>query len=244
MRSKTITHDPGLKTRLTTVHIPHAGDFLIRSLLDRQQYHDPDGRAARVGISSALWPLFGLLWPSAVHLASELAQRPLNRVERMLEIGCGLALASLVAHKRGARMTTSDRHPLVPWFLRENLRLNQLPPSLPYRHGQWGLQTAPTATEVGCAVLRGKYDLIVGSDVLYEPGAAAAVAAFIQRHARPVAQVWIVDADRGYRPAFTRHMAAHGFALQEQIRLGPTTLPGRRPRYKGRLLKYGRSGPG
>ncbi|MFA7526927.1 MAG: SAM-dependent methyltransferase [Ottowia sp.] len=234
----------GFKTRVQQIHIPQAGDFLIRSLLDRQQYHDPAGRAARVGISSALWPLFGLLWPSAIHLASHLALRPVNPLERILEIGCGLALASLVAHKRGACVTASDRHPLVPLFLHENLNLNRLPPRLRYRHGQWGLDSPPTRAQVGCTVLCGRYDLIAGSDLLYQRDAPPAVAAFINRHARPRSEVWIVDADRGYRPAFNRCMAAHGFKLQEQIRLREADRPdrpGHAPRYKGRLLKYRRN---
>jgi hypothetical protein len=35
-------------------------DYRIRSLLDRQQFSDPDGAAERAGICSASWPLFGL----------------------------------------------------------------------------------------------------------------------------------------------------------------------------------------
>jgi len=48
----------------------------------------------------------------------------------MLEVGCGLALASLVCHRRGIDVTASDCHPLASRFLLDNLRLNGLP-SLP-----------------------------------------------------------------------------------------------------------------
>ena len=60
-----------------------------------------------MGISSAAWPLFGLLWPSGAHLAARLALRPVRSGERILEIGCGLALASLVGHRRGADVTAN-----------------------------------------------------------------------------------------------------------------------------------------
>jgi len=50
--------------------------------------------------------------------------------------GCGLALASPVAHRRGADVTASDCHPLAQAFLLENLRLNDLAP-LSYRCDQW-----------------------------------------------------------------------------------------------------------
>ncbi len=43
--------------------------YQIRSLADLQQYADPFGEAENMGISSASWPLFGHLWPSARILA-------------------------------------------------------------------------------------------------------------------------------------------------------------------------------
>ncbi|MBC7376005.1 MAG: SAM-dependent methyltransferase, partial [Burkholderiaceae bacterium] len=36
----------------------------LRTLIDRQQFWDPDGEAERAGISSSTWPLFGVVWPS------------------------------------------------------------------------------------------------------------------------------------------------------------------------------------
>ena len=126
---------PGYQTKQETIAVAGVADLVIRSLLDRQQFADPLGDAERLGISSATWPLFGMLWSSATHLAARLALRPVLAGERILEIGCGLALASLVAHRRGADVTASDCHPLAGAFLRENLRLNGLLP-MKYRHGQ------------------------------------------------------------------------------------------------------------
>ncbi len=230
----------GYQTRLSDIVIPNTENLVIRSLRDHQQFHDPDGEAARLGISPALWPLFGLLWPSAIHLAGHLALRQVCPDERILEIGCGLALASQVAHRRGARITASDQHPLAEIFLLENLRLNGLLRPLKYRHGQWGLREPLTEADAGRAVLSGRYDLIVGSDLLYERSSAPALAHFIDQHARQQAEVWIVDANRGYRPAFNREMRARGFGLADDIRLQQTAAPHGRLPYKGRLLKYRR----
>lgn len=124
-------------TKTETIKIDGVNDLVIRSLLDRQQFYDPLGAASRLGICSASWSLFGMLWPSSIRLASALALRPVDANENILEIGCGLALASLVAHRRGANITASDRHPKAKLFLQENLRLNNLA-KLPFRHGQWG----------------------------------------------------------------------------------------------------------
>ncbi len=229
---------PGYLTKQERIAVSGVADLSIRSLLDRQQYADPLGEAERQGISSAAWPLFGLLWPSGTYLAERLAARPVRAGERILEIGCGLGLASLVGHRRGADVTASDCHPLAPSFLGENLRLNAMAP-MKYRHGPWRIDAPRPAGRPatgGARVVRGRFDLIIGSDLLYERDDSAALAGFIGRHAAAGAEVWIVDPDRGNRPAFNRHMATLGFRLHEE-RLDRAAAIGV-PAYKGRLLSY------
>ena len=231
---------PGYATKQEQIAVAGVADLVIRSLLDRQQFSDPLGDAERLGISSAAWPLFGLLWPSGAHLAARLARRPVSADERVLEIGCGLALASLVGHRRGADVTASDCHPLAGSFLQENLRLNGLPP-MKYRHGHWRSTASPTPRDgapVPC-VVHGRYDLVIGSDLLYERDADATLAAFIADHASPSAEVWIIDPDRGNRPAFNRQMAAEGFEMREE-RLEVIAAAGAAA-YKGRALIYRRA---
>ncbi len=230
---------PGYQTQQQNVPITGAADLLIRSLLDRQQFSDPLGAALRQGISSATWPLFGLLWPSGEQLAQRMVQRPVLAGERILELGCGLALPSMVCHRRGADITASDCHPLTRDFLLVNLGLNQMSP-MKYRHGHW---SQPGSLQQGLgvpaiAMVRGRFDLIIGSDLLYDPDASVALAGFIGRHAKLSAEVWIVDPDRGNRPAFNRHMLAQGFDLREQRldRLASAATLA----YKGRLLMYRR----
>jgi predicted nicotinamide N-methyase len=227
---------PGYQTKQECIAVTGVDDLVIRSLLDLQQFSDPLGDAERVGISSAMWPLFGMLWPSGAHLAARLALRPVLDGERILEIGCGLALASLVGHRRGADVTASDVHPLTAAFLAENLLLNHLPP-MKYLHGNWAEPNATHATHAtGVMAVTGCYDLIMGSDLLYERDANAALAGFIGRHASPVAEVWIVDPDRGNRAAFNRQMRERGFFMREE-RLDRIALDDAAA-YKGRLLIY------
>lgn len=45
-----------------------------------------------MGISSAMRPLFGLVWSSGLQSAAEVAAFRLKPGERMLEIGCRLPL--------------------------------------------------------------------------------------------------------------------------------------------------------
>lgn len=230
---------PGYKTKLEQVAVAGVADIHIRSLLDRQQYADPQGAAEALGISSAAWPLFGLVWPSARQLAAVVALRPVDDNERILEIGCGLALASLVCHRRGSQVTASDCHPLAGAFLLENVRLNDMAP-LPYRHGDWG---APQLAELAplCAQgprLQGRYELIMGSDVLYERDDGGVLATFILRHAAEVGEVLIVDPNRANRAPFHRRMAALGYGLTETM-LVVAGAEGAPP-WRGRLLHYQR----
>jgi len=227
---------PGYAVRHEQVAVSGVADVHIRGLLDHQQFHDPQGTAEALGISSAAWPLFGLLWPSGRQLADQLAARPVRAGERILEIGCGLGLASLVGHRRGADVTASDCHPLAGRFLRVNARLNGLNP-LPYRHGRWGA-TVDARIPSGETAVSGHFQLLIGSDLLYERDADGGLAAFIDAHAAADAEVWIVDPDRRNRPTFNRRMAGLGFAFSEQ-RLDQGAQAGRYA-YRGRLLMYRR----
>lgn len=224
-------------TKIESIAIEGVKDLVIRSLQDRQQYYDPTGAASRLGICSASWSLFGMLWPSSIYLAGALALRPVDPEEKILEIGCGLALASLVAHRRGANITASDRHPKAKLFLQENLRLNNLP-KLPFRHGQWGEHPVPSIEDTGAALLQKKYDLIVGSDLLYEPDMPNALARFVNTYANEQAEVWIVDPNRGYRTAFNRKMDSLGFNLSSDEVL--ISHASEQEPYRGRLLIYNR----
>ena len=226
---------PGYQTKEQQIHIAGTEPLQMRSLLDRQQFSDPLGAAARLGISSATWPLFGMLWPSGAHLAAHLAAHELRPGQRILEVGCGLALASLVGHRRGADMTASDCHPMAAEFLHANLQLNGLPP-MKYNHGEWDGMLEGGALQEAVSL---RYELIIGSDVLYDRDACTALAGFIGRHATPDSEVWIVDPERGNRPAFTRLMAAQGY-MMAQARLH-TAARAAEPAYRGRLLTYRRS---
>ena len=199
-------------------------DLQLRALLDRQQYHDPLGIAQAEGISSTTWPIFGMLWPSGQVLAHAMQTYAIQG-KSILELGCGLALASLVVHRRGGDITASDCHPLTAEFLLENLKLNQLPP-MKYQTGNWSRANP----------LLSRFDLIIGSDVLYDREQPEILSQFIEQHANPNAEVLIVDPDRGNRASFNRKMAALGYEhSQERVEKLPDGTA-----YKGRLHTYRR----
>ncbi|HBS61350.1 MAG TPA: methyltransferase domain-containing protein [Stenotrophomonas sp.] len=215
---------PGYTTRILT--IPVAGhDFRIRALSDLQQFADPTGRAQRAGIHSSLWSLFGQIWPAGRVLAETMSRVDIAG-KRILELGCGLGLSSLVLAHRGADVVASDHHPLAESFLAYNAGLNDLP-AIHYRDLPWEL---PDTT-------LGRFDLIIGSDVLYERGHGVQIAAMMERHARPDAELLLTDPGRGNVGGFSRAMALQGYAVSEEYGLfeDEGNTPGR-----GRLLRYTR----
>ena len=234
----------GYLTKQESIAVQGVSNMVIRSLQDKQQFYDPLELALRLGISSATWPLFGLLWPSGTRLAERMAQRPVVATEHILEIGCGLALSSLVGHRRGADMTASDCHPLAGEFLAENVRLKGLPP-LKYRHGHWGRLPFEDDASVAApapsldADVSGRFELIIGSDILYERDEGGALADFIESHAAASSEVWVVDPNRGNRAHFHRNMTALGFTLIEEKIDRPSD--GDIDAYKGRMLTYSRA---
>ena len=232
----------GYLTKHQTVQIEGADDVQLLTLMDNQQYYDPEGAAERLGVSSAVWPLFGMLWPSSIRLANKISHRQFCKDERILEIGCGLALASIVAHRRGMQVTASDRHPMARTFLKKNLELNDLP-RLRYKFAQWGENQDELATELGFKTLHSRFDLIMASDVLYERETPEQLASFINNHANEQAEVWLVDPNRGYAGAFTRSMQQYGFTQTENRLLSNEPMlngMGVMENYTGRFLCYER----
>ena len=214
---------PGYLVKIETLCVGGT-DMQIRSLLDRQQFSDPLGEAERAGITSTDWPLFGLVWPSSQVLAEAMQQVDLIG-KRVLEVGCGLALASMVVRYRQGDITASDRHPLAGPFLQDNLQRNGLAP-VRFVAGDWGALDDTL----------GRFDLIIGSDVLYERQQPDVLSHFIEAHSNAAMEVLIVDPDRGNRNAFSRCMGKLGFEFSERR---VPALPGGAP-YKGRLLSYRR----
>jgi predicted nicotinamide N-methyase len=200
-------------------------EYHICSLKDRQEFEDIDGLAELAGISSATWALFGVVWPSSMMLA-DIMDTQLTGGLRVLEMGCGLGLASLVAAKHGADITASDYHPLAQHFLDNNSFDNQLA-LIPFACSDWAKPN----------LLLGKFDLLIGSDLLYEPNHPELLSQFIDFHASPNVTVIIIDPDRRQQKQFSKKMFALGFACVSEKIATPRAIA---LNYKGKKLTYTR----
>lgn len=200
-------------------------DIHVRTLRDTQEFSDDDGEAADLGISSATWSLFGVVWPSSRALADLMFDYDVAG-KRVLELGCGIALASLVLNHRNCDITATDIHPEAGAFLEANVILNDGAP-IPFVRTGW----ADDDDELG------RFDLIIGSDVLYEKFLSQPLADFIERHARPTCEVVLFDPRRGGVGRFSKHLEAIGFVpTRNDAEVGDAPRP-----YAGEVLTFKRS---
>ena len=217
-------HTQGYEVGITRYQIGPAS-YQIRTLLDRQQFSDPDGCAERAGISSASWPIFGIVWPAGLALAEEMTRFPISG-KHILEVGCGIGLPSLVLQQRGADITACDYHPLAEEFLRRNTDLNGLAP-IPFFNAPW----------LNPIVELGRFDLIIGSDLLYERNHPALLAGFLADHARPTCQILLADPGRSRCGEISTQLTSQGYRYTTtHLALGEP----HQPSHRGQLLNFRR----
>ncbi len=202
-----------VRVRYTTLEIGDM-DIHIRTLRDALQFEDINGEAQKLGISSATWPLFGVVWPASQVLARLMLDYHVDG-KRVLEVGCGIALASLILNQRLADITATDYHPEAEGFLVHNVKLNH-GKKIPFVRTGW----ADLDDDLG------KFDLIIGSDILYEVEHVNLLSAFINRHARSHCHVIIVDPRRGHHAKFSKKMAGLGYACSKE-KINHTNCPGK-----------------
>jgi len=201
-------------------------DIHVRTLRDNQEFSDDDGIAEGLGISSATWPLFGIIWPSGEVLAHLMSDFHIEG-KRILEVGCGIALSSLVLNHRHADITATDYHPEAGNFLQENTELNH-DADIPYLRTGWEDHN----------VSLGEFDLIIGSDLLYERGHAEMLSEFINNHAKPHCEVILVDPGRGHHARFSKQMVSLGYSHNQSRPENIDYL--KKPLPKGQILRYQR----
>lgn len=203
-------------------------DIHLCTLRDNQEFHDPQGVAEKLGISSATWPLFGVIWPSSLVLAHYICDYNTD-TKRILEIGCGMALSSLLLNKQSADITATDYHPETGKFLKRNTRLNQ-DDNIDYEQVDW----ADDNDDLGL------FDLIIGSDLLYEDQHVDLLANFIESHAKPKCEVILVDPGRGRKNKLSARMIEFGFNAKQ---LKPEDTDDYLDQdFKGYILKFKRQG--
>jgi predicted nicotinamide N-methyase len=139
-----------LPPALLDISVRRVGDEYYICPADWEQLRHEEGGAGRPV------PYWARPWPSGQTLAAHLRGHP--PAGRVLELGCGLALPSVVAARAGADVLATDGHTDAVAFAAHVLALNEVEGEV--AHVDW--------TEHGeLLVERGPWDLVLAADVLY-----------------------------------------------------------------------------
>jgi predicted nicotinamide N-methyase len=203
---------PLLDLVVRQVELPGGGVYLVRPA-NWDLLRDEEGGAGRPV------PYWARLWPSGEALAIELAGAPPRPAIRVLELGCGLGLPSIVAARAGANVLATDASSDAVAFAAHCLALNELEATVAC--ADWTKDGDELAA-------RGPFDLVLAADVLYTSANADEAVRLLPRLLEPNGRVLLTDPDRAGGRRFLAG-ARKSFHLQTRER-GEVRLHSLRPR--------------
>ncbi len=152
-------------------------------------------------------PYWAELWPSGRVLADKLATMDLAGM-RVVELGAGVGLPSVVAALRGAQVLATDWYEPALRFAAHNARAAGVP--LATALVDWRdpppdlVDTAP-------------FDVVIAADVLYEPRNAEPLVALVGRITAPQGTVMIADPRRPDAIPFLEALVGAGWDLVTEV---------------------------
>ena len=172
---------------------------------------DIDGLIHRAKEENEL-PFWAYLWPASVALARYIMEGTPETSEASLlpaaccappaalELGCGVGLAGIAGALRGWEVVQTDLVPDALRFARANALRNGV--SIPVFVGDWRRMA-----------LRRRFDLILGSDILYEPKLHPALSGVLRDCLAPGGRVLISDPCRVYALQFMAKLEDNGWSV-------------------------------
>jgi predicted nicotinamide N-methyase len=176
-----------LPPALLDISVRRVGDSYYLCPADWEQLRHEEGGAGRPV------PYWARPWPSGLMLAGALKDDPPRAGARVLEVGCGLALPSVVAARAGARVLATDGASDAVAFAAHVLAINEV------------------EGEVACAdwsahgeqlVERGPFDLVLAADVLYTSANVEVALRLFPRLVAPTGMVRLADPNRAGAQGF------------------------------------------
>ncbi|WP_169542229.1 class I SAM-dependent methyltransferase [Solirubrobacter soli] len=168
-----------LPPALLDISVRRVGDAYYVCPADWEQLRHEEGGAGRPV------PYWARPWPSGQTLAAHLRERPVEG--RVLELGCGLALPSVVAAQAGASVLATDGHTDAVAFAAHVLAINEVEGEV--AHVDW-------AEHGDQLVERGPWDLVLAADVLYTSANVNAAQHLFHRLVAPTGTLILADPNR------------------------------------------------
>ncbi|MCA9569203.1 MAG: methyltransferase domain-containing protein [Myxococcales bacterium] len=147
--------------------------------------------------------MFVVLWPVARALAGTVAGMDVRGL-RVLEVGCGLALPSLVAARGGARVLATDHHPDVLALVGRNAATN-------------GVRLDVGVLDWTSDRPAGRFDLVLASDVLFAADCAQTLPAFLLDVLEPGGRALVADPCRPWHDAFEARCREVGLTVVTEL---------------------------
>ncbi len=157
-------------------------------------------------------PYWAELWPSALALGEALAAAHGIAGRRVLELGCGLGVPSIVAALRGAQVTATDWSPEAVRLLPRNA--GRAGAAVDARRWSW----TGDPDELGPP-----WPLVVAADVLYERRNGPQLLAALEALVAPDGEAWIADPGRAMAEPFLE-AARERWTVGARPHAGPPTV--------------------
>ena len=189
-----------LPPALLDISVRRVGDAYYVCPADWEQLRHEEGAAGRP------IPFWARPWPSAFGMATRLDEDPPAPGMRVLELGCGLGLPSIVAARAGAEVLATDGSTDAIAYTAHSLVFNGV---------EADVAAADWATDGDALAARGPFDLVLGADVLYTKANAETAMRLLPRLVAPGGTAWFADPGRSNSADFlaairaTFHLQSH-----------------------------------
>ncbi|MEZ5599272.1 MAG: methyltransferase domain-containing protein [Pseudomonadales bacterium] len=172
-------------------------------------------------------PYYGELWPASIGLARWLVTNRALATRSLLDLGCGAGLVGIAAALAGARVCLADYLSPALALAGENASRNGVGDiaveRLDWRSATW----------------RRSFDLIAGSDVLYERRSHAPILSLLGRCLDGGGEAILSDPGRGTLPAFVEKAEQAGFVVARDTIALPDETGARAPVIQILMLRQG-----
>ena len=170
-----------LPAALLDISVRRVGAAYYVCPADWEQLRHEEGGAGRPV------PYWARPWPAGLALAADLADHPPAPHTKVLELGCGLALPSVVAARAGAQVLATDGATDAVAFAAHVLALNEVEGEV--AHVDWSEHGEQLAR-------RGPWDLVLAADVLYTRANVEAALRLFPRLVAPGGTLRLADPNR------------------------------------------------
>jgi len=157
-------------------------------------------------------PCWAEVWPAARGLAAYFLQGPLLDGKTVLELGAGVGLPGVICGLRGAAVTFSDFQPRALSLCEANARLHRLDRYRPLL-ADW--------RSYSCSE---RFDLVLASDIAYEPRLLPFLKAVLLRAVKPGGSIYFSHPGRPVTFSFIQDLQTTGTFSEERF-LIPVTVP-------------------